>query len=572
MKQIWELLSGNVPGGMFLLIIPLAIFNFVVYYFHSKTGFRTSKFYNKVRYSGSIVLICIYGTIRILSTAPQQPSRLAFFPLIINNQPKANKWISIAVPDFANEHLRDFKTSNALIYPLEWLFESVSLDSVGTVETILDFSKKINLDYIVYGVAEIDGDNIKMKTTFRELLKDEQIDRLQINNQVTFVLKDLYTESQKIVIDFLKFTDIDFQIRDIHTDRLPATNVLISYYQGMELFFEKDYNKTLQILRKMSQDEINNIKTLRMFGMALSEQTFRKREKDKKESKENGKGPRDDVIVMIEENANREFEIAETYLDRAINLDTLDDRSHAAMGWHFIQREKWWPAQKKLLRAIQLNPQNVFAKLYASWLHHSRHEEMGFKDEGEILEDALELNSASIEIRIKLSNFISLYNATYSEEGERALNLLKEAIEINPYHEDALMSLSLLYQVRGDPVNALDIYSRILMINPKNSNAYYNMGILLFAEGDIDESEELFRRSIILSNHLDAHLYLAYILEKKGDLGEAFWHYRHRILNRQGNDDEYYKEAARQLRRYSPVEIDAEVNRFLKESPYLKIQ
>ena len=56
-----------------------------------------------------------------------------------------------------------------------------------------------------------------------------------------------------------------------------------------------------------------------------------------------------------------------------------------------------------------------------------------------------------------------------------------------------------------------------------------------------------FEKAIEIDNHLNSHLYMAYIYELRGDMDNAVKHLRLRIRHKTGPDDEFAEEARKHL-------------------------
>jgi tetratricopeptide (TPR) repeat protein len=74
------------------------------------------------------------------------------------------------------------------------------------------------------------------------------------------------------------------------------------------------------------------------------------------------------------------------------------------------------------------------------------------------------------------------------------------------------------------------------------------MGICYFHKDDYESAKREFERAIKINDYPDAYLYLGAISGLEGNTGKALYYYRERIKRKQGDDDQYAKEAMRGIR------------------------
>ena len=135
----------------------------------------------------------------------------------------------------------------------------------------------------------------------------------------------------------------------------------------------------------------------------------------------------------------------------------------------------------------------------------------------------------------------------FENQREKAIQVLNQFLDINSNSVPALMALGKIYLVRNEILKIIEIYNRVLELEPDNSNAYYNLGILYYNSKDYDNAEKFLKRAIAIDNHLNAHLYLAYLYELNGEYSKAIEYLRNRVRYRKGMDDEFAEEARKHL-------------------------
>jgi tetratricopeptide (TPR) repeat protein len=85
-------------------------------------------------------------------------------------------------------------------------------------------------------------------------------------------------------------------------------------------------------------------------------------------------------------------------------------------------------------------------------------------------------------------------------------------------------------------------------MDPQSAENHYNLGICYFHKVEYDTAKKEFNRAIEISDYPDAYLYLGAMYRLEGDSEKALHYYRERIKRKQGDDDQYAKEAMRGIR------------------------
>lgn len=99
--------------------------------------------------------------------------------------------------------------------------------------------------------------------------------------------------------------------------------------------------------------------------------------------------------------------------------------------------------------------------------------------------------SAELNRRGKVNNDLGDY--------DKAIDYLKEAIELNPRNDIAWNNLGFSYYRKGDHDKALEYYRKAIELNPKNDSAWNNLGLIYLDMKDYDNAIKYFREAIELS-------------------------------------------------------------------------
>ncbi len=220
----------------------------------------------------------------------------------------------------------------------------------------------------------------------------------------------------------------------------------------------------------------------------------------------------------------------------------------AAMGIATHRQAAFWKEDLKLFtRAITVTKNNAGMLANAGVVLSER----GYAEEGlSLLQEAARLQPKNVQIVMNLgSAFVDVGRF------EEAAESYRKAIELRPDFWDAQLGVATALAKLGRPDEA-DVYCRRAMeLAPDTPDVYNTMGMILVAKGKLDESIEAFtqaaekfpgiasarlnlarvyavqgrlddaiaecRKSIAMLPHQAAYDYLAELLEKNGQAGQA---------------------------------------------------
>lgn len=123
-----------------------------------------------------------------------------------------------------------------------------------------------------------------------------------------------------------------------------------------------------------------------------------------------------------------------------------------------------------------------------------------------------------------------------SGDAAEARKAYRRALELNPRHAEAHLSLGFLLQTEGCVEEAVAHYRRALRAEPKGALAAFNLGVALEELERPADAVQAYERAIAIDACLaDAHYNLAALFESRGDRRGALRHLRaYRELSRLG--------------------------------------
>lgn len=151
----------------------------------------------------------------------------------------------------------------------------------------------------------------------------------------------------------------------------------------------------------------------------------------------------------------------------------------------------------------------------------------------------------------------------YQKQGQflKAKRAYEKVINIDPSNAQAHNNLGIVYKNLGDLTSAIKEYEKAILIDPKYDKAYYNLAAALYVKGELEsainmcekaislnpvniesynllgiiyrkqsrdrEAENIFRQALELCpEDPQTHYNFALLLEEKGNLAEAIFHYQ----------------------------------------------
>lgn len=508
----------NLPEITPVILVLWGICIFIAGYFYRHTPLK-----NRIRFITTFSVISTLFFFILLyfwykDRPPFNPIRLAIYPFTTQEDiSKPISWESLAFSEISINYINQANPEKLLPYQLDWIFTAANIDSLALPSYLLDFSKRIKLDYAVLG-------KIIKKTP--QFLLDFQIFKIE-NNETVF--------SQKLTVKSGEFNNFSGYLSEIILEKVLGTknhvdvkNNWKSNAQLKNYFLAKFmlFNENTELAFKFGELAVKEDSTSAICLNLLAE-LYMKRGY---EVKNKGESPLNDY--------NR----AKTILQKALLVEKTQSTSLWLMAELYLMNKKWNQAEDYLRDALIANPMDPRIYFDFTQLYPSRYEDLGFKNEKDLLIRAIYINPCFFEARLTLANYYDFKNRQ-----DLVLNEINKVLFINPKSLDGLMALGKFYITQNDMLNILQTYEKIINLEPDHEEAYYNLGIVYYHAKDYDTAIKYFKKAIQLGDHLDSYLYLAYIYEIKGEIDKAIDYLRIRIRKRTNEEDRFAEEARKHL-------------------------
>jgi len=437
-----------------------------------------------------------------------QKIRIACIPIL-----SEEKWPDLILADEINTTLQNMKSSSLLVYPLDWTWDAIAVDSIKNQDYLIRYAKRIRLDYVLLqSINPININSWFVQYCLQDLHKNQSI--LQINDTLFF--NDYHARFRKITQDVLDKLSIDSEPKTFCN--FPSRTDWINFGKGR---YAQLIGRLFEAEDAYKQVKDNPAVDKRLVSVLL----------DKAIDLESKGEFAEDIYLEA-------FQI----ISKNLKQDSSQTEYDSLLGRMYVQRSWWNKAEKTLSRAVQIdsnNPENYF---YLSRLHSSRFKSLGFRNQEKLLKKAISINPAMEKAWIALGN---LYY--YQNNQKKAESVYQKLLSIHPTSLDGLLELGKIHVLKNDVIHIIQTYEKVLDLAPDQAVAYYNLGVAYYNDQKIEESKRFFKRAVALEDHLDSHYYLGVICQQEDQMNEAISHFRFRIRNRKGQDDLYAEEARKRL-------------------------
>ncbi|MDZ7319721.1 MAG: tetratricopeptide repeat protein [candidate division KSB1 bacterium] len=525
---------SNLPFLSPVLLIILASVIFILLYLY-----KTSSLMNKKTLTWLLLVTAAFffiaaGLLWLKNRPPRVKFRLLLLPVQCDAPAMSSCWLGTALLEQMAEDLQKSVTPEAIIVPPSWLAPILKPDSVTTT------------DYIHRIIQQFRGDNyLASSLIFRNGSPWFRYMLIDVADPTDGIADSVALSPQKIPELVRQISSRILSHFGAKPGKSPERMILVSPAAYQAYLTAETYLQQEQYLQAIAQAQraLAMDSTLSPAYCLIGQSYFLQALAERRRGV----------------NPEESFENARRWLTLAIDQDSASAEAYQFLGEYAIYRERWSVAEEMLDRAYRLNPNDPRLYLTVSRLHASRYPKFGFQDEEELYRHAIFLNPGYGDAYLMLSDHFLFKN-----NRQLAIQVLEEYLKINPNSVPALMALGKIYLVRNEILKIIEVFNRVLQLDPNNADAFYNLGILYYNSKDFDTAEKFFARAIAINNHPNAHLYLAYLQEARGNYELAIAHLRQRIRLRQGEDDAFAEEARKHL--YQLMHRDS--TRLQKESQH----
>ncbi|TFG94344.1 MAG: hypothetical protein E4H13_15005, partial [Calditrichales bacterium] len=125
MRELIFFLSGEVPGGILILLFLLVVMNLVLYYLFKSSKLFESDVYKQKAIRGNVLLFGIYIILWFLLKSPELPDRVAILPFQNGNT------VDLAVCEGLQQQIDGYLDAAYMLHRWEWFYQTASKDSLS---------------------------------------------------------------------------------------------------------------------------------------------------------------------------------------------------------------------------------------------------------------------------------------------------------------------------------------------------------------------------------------------------------------------------------------------------------
>ncbi len=509
----YDILSGNVPGGLALLIFILISMNLLFWFFRKSDLLHKEKVKRR-QITLTLFVLLLYGSLWLALRPPLPPMRITVLPSVSENNRLQVNPRAFYLAEYFEREARTYSLKNKyLLHYWEWLYETVGKDSAGYRNYWRHIARQIGSRYLVQGTYADSEFHVEVKDLEKESSKG-QVFRFENPPHFDSILKTLnkrYGFFDKEVFDAFKSDD--------------------TYLQAKIIFLNKSYEQVTLLLKN---DTIPSAKILRaaaLVRMGLQAKIDR-------------------VKAQYVKETIPQFEEAKRLLYPLIRQRRDTPELAYWLGRVALFEEDYSNAEIFLKRALVDEPRNARIYYALSFLLPQRLKEIGYQSRAEILEKAVKLDPGYYDAVYDLANtYYSTGSGTQSGPGTvQAIKTIQYYLRIKKGDARMLSLLGTLYIKTQRYDEAEEVFAGLLKRFPQSSNSYYDMGVVYFMKKEYQKALPYFLKAIKMNQNLDAYLYAGITYRQLGENQQALKYYRERIKRSTGADDMYAKEAMRGIR------------------------
>lgn len=549
MESMINFLSGEVPGGIYSLLVPVVIVVGISIYLY-----RISEIIDKRKLKkytlGLIVVICAaYVLVRIENPPPLPVYRVAVFPYVPDSAARDLAWIGTALPTVANRLCEDVAPPNLLMYRPEWIFKSFGDDTAGHVDgtdlnRLFAWAESMELDYLVFGSFSDAGEQIRVRSTIRSMSDKEDVESFEILIQKQVLAQGLLSLGEQIAQKVYVLAGLEYQ-PDVERRNLFQTPALGDVLSANHALLTGDLDGGYQQgLAALEQDDQSPLVLFMLGSIELEKMILAEDQKEKERFRKQ----------------------AEAHLKRSGQLDGKFEPAFIALTRYYLFLEPehdYFSAQACLEISRELNPTDAEIYWLLSFLHESRFADFQFKDRIEVLERTVYLNPGHFGALLELGDLHRQRSAPHDYYSKQALKNYWKAQKLRPGSVRVLVALGAMYDYLGRYEEALNTFDQALEQDSTNADIYYSIGISYYHQGTYqrklkklekmgafyETAERNLKKAVALSNHTYAYLYLGKIYEIQDRKEEAIEAYR-AVMRLADLKDRYREEARKRLARF----------------------
>jgi len=515
MRDLLYFISGEVPGGILLLLFLFVVINLALRFLY-----KSSKLFSKQEYirkvtKSNIFLISIYIILWFVLRPPGLPQRVLILPFQNDNS------LDYAISSSLQNHLYSNLSDNYTNHPWEWYYQTANKDSLIYQSYRLKLAEKLGAGVVISGkiVKKNDG-----------LVLDVIVNNSKNSDQINIQASSYHQASQKLMKWLSQNSDLlskKSTVTQGGTDEQLAKSTQISL-----LLLDDAFDQVIDMALEPDSHHVG-----------LLAQAYLDKGITENEDRE---WPTMDDIQFSNPWFRKLYNLIIPYSKEGKDTAELN----ISLARMYQQIKNYEMAAICLEKAITQDRYNARNYYYLSFLHKSRYEERGFTTRYEVLLKAVDLDPGYWQAVYEYAN--ALYSsgtaAATNPKTIKAIKSLQDFNKLNPNNEKILALLGKFLLQSKYTREAVQVYEKLVTLSENSAIHHYNLGICYFHLKKYDQAKDLFNKAIEINDYPDAYLYIGAVYRLAGDRDKALYYYRERVKRQSGDDDMYAREAMQGIR------------------------
>jgi len=514
MRDFLSYISGEVPGGVILLLFLLAVMNLALWYLYNSSKLFSRTEYRRKALKGNVFLLGLYIILWFVLKPPVLPGRILVLPF--QKGEKADFVLCEALQrKIAESHGPQYTP-----HPWEWFYQTADKDSIRIAAYRENLARKLAARIIISGDIEENAQGLTVSMNVNQDGESENfgLQAMSYRQAADELFERLRQSGNYIEKNFKSEADWN----DKKMEQISRAKLLLLNGQGKE------------VLGLFPQPDSSEIELVAAAYLLRGFNIYKEHP---------------GLAIQDDEKSNQGFRHLFNLILPYSKLGKDTAAMNILLARMYMHVKNYEMADICLNKAMTQQKFNARIYFYLSFLHASRYRDKGFENRVEILQHAVALDpgypAATYELALEM--YSSGTAAATHPMTVHSIELLRHFLTLNPENEQILALLGRILLQSKYTLEAADIYKKLIRLTDA-AEYHYNMGICYFHMEDYDQAKKQFYRAIKIADYPDAYLYLGAIAKLRGDEEKALYYYRERVTRKQGDDDTYAKQAMRGIR------------------------
>ncbi len=523
---IMELLNGKVPGGIAAPVIIASALTFVMVYLLKVSPLLDRQKFYKILFSGYLVIIVLYALVWRMNPPVIPKTRIMLGPFT-----GQNKLQSFSLDEYLRRVFPENLQKNKYVMNWTWLYSSIpqNEDEADYIDEML----KAKLPDIWFH-GEIKGNELLL-----EVIKPQK-------KPLKFTVKN-FIDSLEVLIDIISETAELKPLSPLPEYDMELYNVISDCERKIR---SRKFTEAATVLEKEEQIMANDPFVASLYAKAKSEVAYQLKKQ------EGERTPLEPELKKYEILFNR----ARKPLVKFAKTENPPMEVLLALAESYLLESKFGYADVVLKQALTVNLNNYKLFYLMAFLHPTRLKEIGFANELEVLERAFVINPYDKNVVLKYTDYLFKARMPGSQYVYDAILILQNYLRLNPLQMDVYLQLGYFYLYLNEVENAETVYAKADSLFPGNKDVILNRAIIAQKRKKYEQALQLFAKVKNDSDYKKVYVYMGSVYLEMEQPEKALEYFRKRVRLSRDENDPFYQEALKGIRRALQMQEEANGN------------